>query len=186
MTTPETHARLAVLQRERTIPTPPPLTGQTLIPIQPSGVPTVPTRIQRRRTAGWRKPANTVIVDRTSRFGNPFRITSAMDAFGCTETQAREYAVKTFGPWLAGSRAEWVSDEADRLRERILASLPQLVDKDLACACAPDEQCHADVLLEWAAAPDLAERVAKARARVDQQRTARGEDPLYGDSTAAA
>ncbi|MFB9558670.1 DUF4326 domain-containing protein, partial [Streptomyces roseoviridis] len=63
--------------------------------------------------------------------------------------------------------------------------LPQLVGKDLACACAPGELCHADVLLEWAAAPDLAARIAKARARVDQARVARGEDPLHGSKAAA-
>ena len=26
--------------------------------------------------------------------------------------------------------------------------------KDLVCWCAPDQPCHADVLLEWANAPE--------------------------------
>jgi len=34
----------------------------------------VPRRLQRRRTRGWRKPAGSVIVDRTSRWGNPFAV----------------------------------------------------------------------------------------------------------------
>lgn len=139
----------------------------------------MPTRLQRRRTRGWTKPANCVIVDRTSRYGNPFRIDSVMDVLGYTEEQAREWAVRSFGPWLRGDRSELTSDEGDRLRERILAGLPNLVGKDLACACAPGELCHADVLLEWAAAPDLADRIKQARIRVDRQLVAQGSDPLH-------
>lgn len=31
-----------------------------------------PRRIQLKRTKGWKMPANTVKVDRTTPFGNPF------------------------------------------------------------------------------------------------------------------
>lgn len=33
-----------------------------------------PKRIQRKRTRGFRLPPNTVCVDRTSRYGNPYRV----------------------------------------------------------------------------------------------------------------
>ena len=33
---------------------------------------TAPRRIQLRRTAGWRMPLNTVKVDRSTKWGNPF------------------------------------------------------------------------------------------------------------------
>jgi hypothetical protein len=33
-----------------------------------------PQRIQLRRTKGWRKPENTVVVARPSKWGNPFRV----------------------------------------------------------------------------------------------------------------
>lgn len=33
-----------------------------------------PRRVQQRRTAGWRKPENTVSVARPSKWGNPFRV----------------------------------------------------------------------------------------------------------------
>ena len=33
-----------------------------------------PIRIQRKRTKGWRMPANTVYVGRPSKFGNPFTL----------------------------------------------------------------------------------------------------------------
>ncbi|MFB9437418.1 DUF4326 domain-containing protein [Streptomyces showdoensis] len=145
----------------------------------------MPSRIQRRRTAGWRKPEGCVIVDRTSRFGNPFTVVAAIEARSYTESEARQYTVSAFKQWLAGSRAEWTSEEADRKRERILAGLPLLVGHDLACACAPRALCHADVLLEWATAPDLDERIAKARKHVDRQRAADGLDPMHSSGEAA-
>jgi hypothetical protein len=37
------------------------------------------------------------------------------------------------------------------------AELAELRGKDLACWCAEDQPCHADVLLEWANAPGGAE-----------------------------
>ena len=42
----------------------------------PTDVKELPKRIQRKRTKGWRKPENTVIVDRTSKWGNPFKTDS--------------------------------------------------------------------------------------------------------------
>ena len=33
-----------------------------------------PKRIQRKRIKGWRKPPNTVIVDRTSLYGNDYKV----------------------------------------------------------------------------------------------------------------
>lgn len=37
----------------------------------------MPTRIQLRRTKGWRMPAGAVKVDRTTAFGNPWRVGEA-------------------------------------------------------------------------------------------------------------
>ncbi|MBT3185663.1 MAG: DUF4326 domain-containing protein [Nitrospina sp.] len=39
-----------------------------------------PKRIQRKRAKGWRKPDNTVIVDRASRWGNPYKVTENLPA----------------------------------------------------------------------------------------------------------
>ncbi|MGW7433419.1 DUF4326 domain-containing protein [Streptomyces sp. NPDC054861] len=180
MMTPETRARLLAVEQQLAAPTPRPLTGQTALPIRPSGAAPMPHRVQRRRTKGWRKPADCVIVDRTSRFGNPFGIADAVRDFGYTRDEARAHVVAAFRSWLSGHRDHWLGDEGDRARERILAGLDELAGKDLACVCALDEKCHADVLLEWAAAPDLPRRVADARAQVDASRTEHGEEPLYG------
>lgn len=88
-----------------------------------------PTRVQLRRTAGWRKPAGTVVVARPSRWGNPWRV-----AQGLTPAQA-----------VARYRAA-VGRDADRVAE----IRRELAGRDLACWCPLDQPCHADVLLEIA------------------------------------
>lgn len=94
-----------------------------------------PIRIQRKRTKGWRLPDNTVIVDRTSIFGNPFVV-------GESGVPDRETAVARYRQWLIEGRAIE--------RHRILANLHQLRGKNLACWCPLDQACHGDVLLEMA------------------------------------
>jgi hypothetical protein len=148
---------------------------------------TSPTRIQRRRTRGWRldRAADPirggVIVSRPSRYGNPFTIAAAMEVLGLTEAEARTAAITEFRLWLAGSRSNWQSDEADKKRERILAGLHELRGKDLACTCEPGEPCHADELLLRANMPaaEQAAWIAVVRARVDRQRLRDGEQPLH-------
>ena len=39
----------------------------------------MPKRIQRKRTAGWRMPENTVYVGRPTRWGNPYPVTPEKD-----------------------------------------------------------------------------------------------------------
>ncbi|MBB4920958.1 DUF4326 domain-containing protein [Streptosporangium saharense] len=113
-----------------------------------------PQRIQRRRTAGWRKPPGAVIVDRTSRWGNPARLErqetnlwrvvvedqGAMVGLGhdLTEGQAREVATTYYRGHLA--RRPELAEQARQL----------LAGRDLACPCSPGAMCHGDVLLEIA------------------------------------
>lgn len=101
-----------------------------------------PQRIQLRRSKGWRKPPGAVKVDRTTVFGNPFK------PILCTPAEC----VATFRRWL--------EDDTGRLghvekRATLLAMLPGLRGRDLACWCPlpkPGEPdvCHAAVLLEVA------------------------------------
>ena len=112
--------------------------------------PGTPKRVQRKRTKGWRMPANTVYVGRPGKFGNPFD----WWIFGPWP------AVDFFRRWLDNdlSPAERTStgidlstpEFAEQMRKRILAGLPDLRGHDLACWCALDQPCHADVLLELA------------------------------------
>ena len=94
----------------------------------------IPQRIQRKRTKGWRMPENTVYVGRGSRWGNPHKIGGKCGPF------MRD----TITPWRA---KHFYIEHAMRIpRDEIL----KLRGKNLACWCALDQPCHADVLLEIA------------------------------------
>jgi hypothetical protein len=86
-----------------------------------------PLRIQRSRRRGWRKPPGAVIVDRTSRWGNKFKVAD----------YGRQRALELYEQWL--------------LRQpQLLAQLPTLRGRLLACYCQLDEPCHGDLLARWA------------------------------------
>lgn len=97
-----------------------------------------PVRIQLSRAKGWRMPPDTVKVDRTTFWGNPFPV-----AFGRTQLEA----ANLFRSWLMFGFQTGGSPEK---REAVLRELPSLRGKNLACWCRPGEPCHADVLLEMA------------------------------------
>ena len=89
-----------------------------------------PRRIQLRRTKGWRKPADAVVVARPTRWGNPFPVLDGDRAF----------AVDSHRSWLTAH------PDAQPLRD----DLGSLAGRDLACWCPLDGPCHADTLLELA------------------------------------
>ena len=103
-----------------------------------------PRRVQLRRTKGWRMPPNTLKVDRTTPWGNPFVVGRDGDRAEC---------VARFARLLAGD----CGSEADERAwlARALAHRGELRGKNLACWCArprvgePDI-CHAAALLRFA------------------------------------
>ena len=95
-----------------------------------------PLRVQRRRVKGWRKPENTVCVDRTTVWGNPFK------ADWPEGGKDRAWAVSAFRGYY---------HDAQEYRAAVVRSLR---GKNLACFCSLDGPCHADVLLDWANASD--------------------------------
>lgn len=113
---------------------------------------TAPSRIQRRRTAGWRMPTNATYVGRPTRFGNPARLVRAPHGLvvewqgGGTvgtwpdEAAARRFAVTLYEHWIRQPE-----QAAYRNLVRVL-----LGGYDLACWCPLDHACHADVLLRIA------------------------------------
>ncbi len=107
-----------------------------------------PKRVQRSRKKGWRKPEGAVIVDRTSRWGNPFTVKSAKSAGYKSPAQV---VVSSFRDWLDGDN--WACgclDNYEEKRARILSEIETLRGKDLVYTCPLDQPCHADVLLEIA------------------------------------
>lgn len=106
----------------------------------------MPERIQLRRTKGWRKPDDAVVVTRASKWwGNPFKIGglipepwSRTAKYAGRRVEDRAMAVELFESYMQVKPfyAEFVRQE--------------LAGKDLACWCPKDSPCHADVLLKIA------------------------------------
>lgn len=94
-----------------------------------------PFRIQRKRAKGWKMPGNTICVSRPSIHGNRYRVGIDGDAAEC----------------VAKFRADWEYGLTHPIGEVVLRStLRKLRGKNLACWCALDQPCHADILLELA------------------------------------
>ena len=131
-----------------------------------------PVRIKLSRAKGWRMPENTVKVDRTSRWGNPFDFRRSEHcwtalAFDCRGDAAgrQEASVRAFRQWV-GPHAEGTVALMEfqvklgdaPISPKIEAGQAPTVDeikaalrgKNLACWCALDAPCHANVLLELA------------------------------------
>ncbi len=104
-----------------------------------------PVRVQLQRTKGWKMPPNTVKVDRTSRWGNPWTAANT----GMVDPVLR-FACET-APFL---------------------DLSDLRGKNLACWCRPGASCHADVLLELAN-EDASQHLSDTREATDGEAVGR-------------
>ena len=96
-----------------------------------------PHRVRLQRSKGWTVPANTVKVDRTTRWGNPF---------AAQECGSVEAAVARHGAWLHGQAAA----AGGRTPPAAYEIRQALRGRNLACWCALDGPCHADLLLKIA------------------------------------
>lgn len=112
---------------------------------------TRPVRVQLRRTRGYRKPAGAIVVTRSTRWGNPFRVEDYAAAGHPDPVGA---ALGDHRRWLDGSpdypdtytTAGGIT--LDRRWQR--DHLADLAGATLACYCPADARCHADVLAELA------------------------------------
>lgn len=127
-----------------------------------------PVRVQLRRTKGWRMPENTVKCDRSTKWGNPFRAgvhhdhQHAVDLFRMLVTQPASLRPHNHLRILLD-----MDGRGEAYVAELVASIPDLRGKNLACWCAPSSPCHTEVLLELANAPDQASPAqAAARGRV--------------------
>lgn len=100
-----------------------------------------PVRIQRKRTKGWKMPDNTVYVGRGSKWGNPWFLEGNLVKYKDPKNGA------TF---LEGTGNVQTIIGLYKDRVSIKGLLDDLRGKNLACWCALDQPCHADVLLEIA------------------------------------
>lgn len=110
----------------------------------------MPQRIQLKRTKGWRMPPNTVKVDRSTRWGNPFVLVAQPGH----KWVKRAWSVEVDGETIHRDlpRDEALNWSLMRFAAEVAAllDLTPLQGKNLACWCDPGEPCHADVLLGMA------------------------------------
>lgn len=116
-----------------------------------------PLRIQLKRTKGWRMPENTVKVDRTTKWGNPFRIGEAH--IPNAHEAVRMFRARFIGPLATpmprGSYLGVIAATIHELRGMNMACWCDLCPKHengkpFGESCADCAPCHADVLLELA------------------------------------
>ena len=119
---------------------------------------TSPKRIQMTRQRPWRaEHPDAVIVDRRTKWGNPFQLTS-VNTLGA----GRLHRVSHNGSVLEtfASRSDAARDAVRRYLRAVelgWGDVPwpdeiraELAGRDLACWCPLDQPCHAGVLLELA------------------------------------
>ena len=71
-------------------------------------------------------PANTVKVDRTTLFGNPFSI----------KDYGHDRAVALHRAWITGAAVDVAAGALQKSARSVLRALPSLRGKNLACWCA--------------------------------------------------
>lgn len=115
-----------------------------------------PQRIQLSRRKGWRMPENTVKVDRSTKWGNPFVVHHPNGPKQFQKPMKAEVAVASFrsmiekeGGWFP-TPLPWPKGKIPKQFTTIDDVRRDLRGKNLACWCAPGEPCHADVLLDLA------------------------------------
>ena len=108
-----------------------------------------PIRVRRSRAKGSRLPENTVIVDRSTKWGNPFVVGEHGTRAECVELYARllgGYVCISSGP---------APNLQQAYRAMVVACRHELKGRNLACWCSlpkPGEPdlCHAAILLDVA------------------------------------
>lgn len=110
-----------------------------------------PKRVQRSRAKGWRMPVTAINVTRPGKWGNPYTVAT----FGLPLALLL-YRRSVSGYWSPGEIPDELIDEAYRIHTAWRKKFYTLEDTrnlrgwDLACWCALDKPCHADILLELA------------------------------------
>jgi hypothetical protein len=93
----------------------------------------MPRRLQLSRKNGYRLPQGAIVVSRPTKWGNPYK----------PDPMTRAQAVAAYRRDLLAGKLRVSTADARR----------ELRGHDLACWCALDGPCHADVLLAVANAP---------------------------------
>lgn len=102
-----------------------------------------PTRIQLSRKKGWKMPSNTVKVDRSTKWGNPFVVGRHGTLTECVDDFHMMVAYKLIrGDADTKAQADYIN--------LLSKGIEELRGKNLACWCPVGSKCHADILLHIA------------------------------------
>lgn len=109
----------------------------------------MPERVRMTRAqGGWRHlHPDAVIVDRTTRWANPWRI--GEPGIENAEEAVRRFRSAVLGFWSGGFFCKPQAHPESYIG-KIIRDIDELRGRDLACWCPLDAPCHADVLLELA------------------------------------
>lgn len=128
---------------------------------------TLPTRIQRKRTKGWKSPPGTIYCGRPSRWGNPFQVVgnavrplwhveAGSVEYTCeSKPEAHQTSVDIFRAKLSYIRTAQVYQLESTLEPwfepmfNLVDNLEQLRNAThLSCWCGLDQPCHVDPIID--------------------------------------
>jgi hypothetical protein len=104
----------------------------------------MPSRIQRRRSKGWKLPDNAVCVTRPGPWGNPFVTGRDGAAPECVDLHR-----KLMAGYVCLSVQATTEDQMQH-RNYVASHLDEIRGRDLACWCRIGNACHGDTLLRIA------------------------------------
>lgn len=116
----------------------------------------MPVRVQRRRTKGWRAPADAKYVGRGSRFGNPWAAVETSTGWAVNWAgHAAQHKPLGLNDHIPADDQRAAHSLAVELYELWLRQQPSLLDRarrelagrPLMCWCPDALACHVDVLL---------------------------------------
>lgn len=114
----------------------------------------VPSRIQLRRSKGWRLPTHAVVVSRPTKWGNPYRVGS--DVTVVAADGQREHWANIDAATAVSLYRRWLEHDLVDVSP-MLFDVTELAGHDLGCWCplvdartGRRHPCHADVLLDFA------------------------------------
>ncbi len=102
-----------------------------------------PARIQLSRKRGWRMPAKTIKIDRSTVWGNPFKVGETPQhpiTHHPVLVTDKHHAISLFALHLQTPIGQLLAANARR----------ELAGFNLACWCKAGDACHGDVLLSVA------------------------------------
>lgn len=101
-------------------------------------------RIQRKRTKGWRMPENAISITRPGKYGNPFKIGKEVD-----DKWMEFFDRIDFHSFFVKGYVPDREDSIYLFEKYVLPTLDlsKIKDKDIACFCRLDQECHGDTII---------------------------------------